>query len=63
MAVSAVSQRWALCLRWPPPLALYPEAAVICDGTQATSAFPPFLLAELMWIVVVFLPLWREDMG
>lgn len=57
VAVSAVSRRWALCLRWPPTLALYPEAVVIRDGTQAAAAFPAFLLAKFMWIVMVFLPL------
>lgn len=57
MAVSTVSRRWALRLRWPPTLALYPEAVVIRDGTWASSAFPAFLLAKLMWIVMVFLPL------
>lgn len=57
MAVSAVSRRWALRLRWPPTLALYPEAVVVCDGTQAAPAFPALLPAKLTWIVVVFLPL------
>lgn len=57
VAVSTVSWRWALCLRWPPTLAFYPEAVVIRDGTRATSAFPACLLAKLMWIVVLFLPL------